>query len=146
MTGILGNCKGQLELGFHLLKDEKTLNVEYRNRKISSVSMPPGSLEPVVSSLWFDAIDWQTLCAPILAVNPEYLENTTRLGNALNYLSMYEFGTSEMMNWINIRQGQLTESEMKVLPYKPELFLTSVSGRTEPAPWSVASVNRTIWA
>lgn len=146
MTGSLGKLRGRIQLGLHLLEDEKTLNVEYRNRSIIAVSPPSGYSTIEVSTLAFDTIDWQTLSYPILEIYPEELDNVTRLGSALNYLSMYEFGVSEMMSLINIRQNLLLEAEMKVIPYKPELFLTNVSGRAEPAPWSAASLNRTIWA
>lgn len=146
MTGQLGNCQAVLEIGFHLLADETTLNAEYRNRRIFRDSADPQQQVVAVHSLAFDTVDWQTLTSSTRQVFPEESDNISRLSGALNYLSMYEFGVSEMMSLINLRQALLFPTENKVLTYKPQLFLTNVTGRAEPASWSAATLNRTFWA
>lgn len=145
MVGTLGLSRATIEIGLHQLSDERTYNVEYRNRFLHPYSMTDRSQPIRVHALGFDVIDWQALAYPLLQVNPREQDNVTRLGNALNFLSMYESGIAEMLTLINIRQNQLSQTELKVIPYKPIAFLTSVTGKSEPAVWSATSLYRTTW-
>lgn len=145
MTGRLLHAVAEISLGCHLLDDNTTINVEYRNRSLELVH-PTMGFEPVtVSSLWFDTIDWASLVAPQLLVYPEAVDDVNRLSKALNYLSMYEAGVSEMMTQLNIRQVLLLIGERKVLPERPLQYLNNLTGRSEPAIWSAEAVLRTTW-
>lgn len=145
MTGTLAHAKATLELGFHLIDDDTTLNLEYRNRKMELINHQLDYPPVVVSTLWFHTVDWLHLFSAALLEYPEATDDVRRLGEALSFLSMYEMGIPEMVSLLNIRQNQLQIGERKALTDKPLAYLTNISGSSKPASWSAETVLRTTW-
>jgi hypothetical protein len=145
MTGELAHAKAVVDLGFHVLQDGTTYNVEYRNRSMRLIHPINRYDDVTVSGLWFDKVDWTQLLSSELSGYPEALGDVERLEKALNYLSMYESGISEMMSLINIRQTELLLAENKVIPARPLHYLTNLTGQSELASWSTTTVSNTTW-
>jgi len=146
MTGTLVHATAVIRLGAHLLEDNTTLNIEYRTRSLQLLGHPTKDFRAVeVSSQWYDTITWAELVRDQLLVYPEAIEDVDRLSNALNFLSMYEMGVSEMMTLLNIRQNLLLTGERKVLPQRPLRYLTNLTGACSLANWSTDAVQRTTW-
>lgn len=143
MTGTLALAMARVEVGFHITGT--TLTVDYRNRGIRLLHPSLDYQEIVVSSESYNTIDWNHLLASDLAGYPEASDDADRLGKALNYLSMYELGVSEMMTLVNIRQNQLLDAERKVILEKPLQYLTVHNGSGLPTSWSAMTVLNTTW-
>lgn len=146
MVGELLHAKAAIDLGFHLLDDNTTLNIEYRNRRLQIVHPSMGYQIAEVSSLGWNTVNWNQLVGSALLDNPAAADDVSRLSDALNYLSMYEVGVSEMMTLLNIRQNLLQIGERKVLPVGPSRYLTNIFGSSQLASWSAGTVQLTAWS